>query len=266
MKKVTVSAFAKRKAAGEKIVMCTAYDAPFAKAALDAGIDMMLVGDSVGTTHLGYSSTLPVTMEDMIRHTQAARRGAPEAFLVGDMPFMSYQTSIEDGIRNAGRLIKEAGADAVKLEGGAEYAELTRRLVKSGIPVMGHIGLMPQSFQVLGGYKVQGRGDDGVAKLIADAKALESAGAFAIVLECVPEMAAKAVTEALDVPTVGIGCGRYCSGQIQVLHDLLGLLDFQPKHAGRYAEVGAIAREALKQYCEDVKAGTFPAEQNIFHD
>lgn len=266
MKKVTVSAFAKRKAAGEKIVMCTAYDAPFAKAALDAGIDMMLVGDSVGTTHLGYSSTLPVTMEDMIRHTQAARRGAPEAFLVGDMPFMSYQTSIEDGIRNAGRLIKEAGADAVKLEGGAEYAELTRRLVKSGIPVMGHIGLMPQSFQVLGGYKVQGRGDDGVAKLIADAKALESAGAFAIVLECVPEMAAKAVTDALDVPTVGIGCGRYCSGQIQVLHDLLGLLDFQPKHAGRYAEVGAIAREALKQYCEDVKAGTFPAEQNIFHD
>ena len=266
MKKVTVSAFAKRKAAGEKIVMCTAYDAPFAKAALDAGIDMMLVGDSVGTTHLGYSSTLPVTMEDMIRHTQAARRGAPEAFLVGDMPFMSYQTSIEDGIRNAGRLIKEAGADAVKLEGGAEYAELTRRLVKSGIPVMGHIGLMPQSFQVLGGYKVQGRGDDGVAKLIADAKALESAGAFAIVLECVPEMAAKAVTEALNVPTVGIGCGRYCSGQIQVLHDLLGLLDFQPKHAGRYAEVGAIAREALKQYCEDVKAGTFPAEQNIFHD
>ena len=221
MKKVTVSAFAKRKAAGEKIVMCTAYDAPFAKAALDAGIDMMLVGDSVGTTHLGYSSTLPVTMEDMIRHTQAARRGAPEAFLVGDMPFMSYQTSIEDGIRNAGRLIKEAGADAVKLEGGAEYAELTRRLVKSGIPVMGHIGLMPQSFQVLGGYKVQGRGDDGVAKLIADAKALESAGAFAIVLECVPEMAAKAVTDALDVPTVGIGCGRYCSGQIQVLHDLL---------------------------------------------
>lgn len=266
MKKVTVSAFAKRKAAGEKIVMCTAYDAPFAKAALDAGIDMMLVGDSVGTTHLGYSSTLPVTMEDMIRHTQAARRGAPEAFLVGDMPFMSYQTSIEDGIRNAGRLIKEAGADAVKLEGGAEYAELTRRLVKSGIPVMGHIGLMPQSFQVLGGYKVQGRGDEGVAKLIADAKALENAGAFAIVLECVPEMAAKAVTEALNVPTVGIGCGRYCSGQIQVLHDLLGLLDFQPKHAGRYAEVGAIAREALKQYCEDVKAGTFPAEQNIFHD
>ncbi|MBE6391559.1 MAG: 3-methyl-2-oxobutanoate hydroxymethyltransferase [Lentisphaerae bacterium] len=266
MKKVTVSAFAKRKAAGEKIVMCTAYDAPFAKAALDAGIDMMLVGDSVGTTHLGYSSTLPVTMEDMIRHTQAARRGAPEAFLVGDMPFMSYQTCIEDGIRNAGRLIKEAGADAVKLEGGAEYAELTRRLVKSGIPVMGHIGLMPQSFQVLGGYKVQGRGDDGVAGLIADAKALESAGAFAIVLECVPEMAAKAVTEALSVPTVGIGCGRYCSGQIQVLHDLLGLLDFQPKHAGRYAEVGAIAREALKQYCEDVKAGTFPAEQNIFHD
>lgn len=266
MKKTTVTAFARRKAAGEKIVMCTAYDAPFAKAALDAGIDMMLIGDSVGTTHLGYDSTLPVTMEDMIRHTQAARRGAPEAFLVGDMPFMSYQTCIEEGIRNAGRLIKEAGADAVKLEGGAEYAELTRRLVKSGIPVMGHIGLMPQSVQVMGGYKVQGRGEDGVAGLIADARALEAAGAFAIVLECVPEMAAKAVTESLTVPTIGIGCGRYCSGQIQVLHDLLGLLDFQPKHAGRYAEVGKIVREALKQYCEEVKEGTFPEEKNIFKD
>lgn len=266
MKKTTVTAFAKRKAAGEKIVMCTAYDAPFAKAALDAGIDIMLVGDSVGTTLLGYSSTLPVTMEDMIRHTMAARRGAPEAFLVGDMPFMSYQASIEEGIRNAGRLIKEAGADAVKLEGGAEYAELTAKLVKSGIPVMGHIGLMPQSVQVLGGFKVQGRGEAAAKQLIEDAKALERAGAFAIVLECVPEPAARAVTEAITVPTIGIGSGRYCSGQVQVLHDLLGLLDFRPKHAGRYAEVGQIVREALKNYCDDVKAGTFPTEANIFSE
>lgn len=264
MKKVTVSSFARRKAAGENIVMCTAYDAPFAKFALAAGIDMMLVGDSVGTTVLGFDSTLPVTMEDMIRHTMAARRGAPEAFLVGDMPFMSYQASIEEGIRNAGRLIKEAGADAVKLEGGAEYAELTRRLVKSGIPVMGHIGLMPQSVQVLGGFKVQGRGEAAAAKLIEDARALESAGAFAIVLECVPEQAAKAVTEAITVPTIGIGSGRYCSGQVQVLHDLLGLLDFHPKHAGRYTEVGQIVREALKNYSEDVKSGKFPTEDNIF--
>ena len=266
MKKTTVSAFAKRKASGEKIVMCTAYDAPFARAALDAGIDIMLVGDSVGTTLLGYSSTLPVTMEDMICHIQAARRGAPEAFLVGDMPFMSYQTSIEEGVRNAGRLIKEAGADCVKLEGGAEYAELTAKLVKSGIPVMGHIGLMPQTVQVLGGYKVQGRGVDGVARLIADAKALEAAGAFAIVLECVPESAAKAVTEALEIPTIGIGCGRYCSGQVQVLHGLLGLLDFRPKHAKCYAEIGKIVREALKNYCDDVKSGAFPTEENSFKD
>lgn len=264
MKKTTVSAFAKRKAAGEKIVMCTAYDAPFAAAAADAGIDIMLIGDSVGTTLLGYSSTLPVTMEDMIRHTQAARRGAPGAFLVGDLPFMSYQASVEEGIRNAGKLIKEGGADSVKLEGGAEYAELVSKLVLSGIPVMGHIGLMPQSVQVMGGYKVQGRTDAAVAKLIDDAKALEAAGAFAVVLECVPESAAKAVTEALDIPTIGIGSGRYCSGQVQVLHDLLGLLEFKPKHAGRYAEVGEIVRNALRNYCEDVKSGTFPTEENIF--
>lgn len=265
MKKTTVSAFAKRKASGEKLVMCTAYDAPFAAAVLDAGIDIMLIGDSVGTTLLGYSSTLPVTMEDMIRHTQAVRRGAPEAFLVGDMPFMSYQSSIEEGIRNAGRLIKEGGADAVKLEGGAEYAELTTKLVRSGIPVMGHLGLMPQSVNTMGGYKVQGRSEEAVEKLISDAKALESAGAFCIVLECIPESAAKAVTDNLTVPTIGIGCGRYCSGQVQVLHDLLGLLDFKPKHAGRYAEVGQIVREALRSYCEEVKAGTFPKEENIFN-
>ena len=264
MKKVTVSSFARRKAAGENIVMCTAYDAPFAKFALAAGIDMMLVGDSVGTTVLGFDSTLPVTMEDMIRHTQAVRRGAPEAFLVADMPFMSYQSSLEEGIRNAGRLLKEAGADSVKLEGGAEYAELVSKMVLSGIPVMGHIGLMPQSVQVLGGYKVQGRGDAAVAKLIADAKALEAAGVFAIVLECVPEAAAAEVTKEVSVPTIGIGSGRHCSGQIQVLHDLLGLLDFKPKHAGRYAEIGELVQQALKNYCDDVKNGVFPADENIF--
>ena len=264
MKKSTVNAFAKRKADGEKIVMCTAYDAPFALAAYEAGIDLMLVGDSVGTTHLGFESTLPVTMEDMIRHCQAARRGAPGAFLVGDMPFMSYQASMEEGLRNAGRLIKEGGADAVKFEGGAEYAGLVRKAVLSGIPVMGHIGLMPQSFQVLGGYKVQGRTEAAAAKLIEDALALEAAGAFAIVLECVPEAAAQAVTEALRVPTIGLGSGRYCSGQIQVLHDLLGLLGFKPKHAGRYAEIGELAREALRSYSEDVRNGVFPADENIF--
>lgn len=264
MKKTTVSAFAKRKASGEKLVMCTAYDAPFAVAVADAGIDIILIGDSVGTTLLGYDSTLPVTMEDMIRHTQAVRRGAPEAFLVGDMPFMSYQASLEEGIRNAGRLIKEGGADAVKLEGGAEYAELTSKLVRSGIPVMGHIGLMPQSVNTMGGFKVQGRTEQAVAKLISDARALENAGAFCIVLECVPESAAQAVTESLTVPTIGIGCGRYCSGQVQVLHDLLGLLDFKPKHAGRYAEVGQIVRDALRNYCEEVKSGAFPREENIF--
>ena len=180
------------------------------------------------------------------------------------MPFMSYQASIEEGIRNAGRLIKEGGADAVKLEGGAEYAELTSKLVRSGIPVMGHLGLMPQSVNTMGGYKVQGRTEEAVAKLISDARALESAGAFCIVLECVPESAAKAVTESLTVPTIGIGSGKFCSGQVQVLHDLLGLLDFRPKHAGRYAEVGSIVREALRCYCEEVKSGTFPKDENIF--
>ncbi|MBR7107217.1 MAG: 3-methyl-2-oxobutanoate hydroxymethyltransferase [Lentisphaeria bacterium] len=264
MKKTTVSSFARRKAAGENIVMCTAYDAPFAGFAFAAGIDMMLVGDSVGTTVLGHDSTLPVTMEDIIRHTQAVRRGAPDAFLVADLPFMSYQCSMEDGLRNAGRLLKEAGADSVKLEGGAEYAELVSKMVLSGIPVMGHIGLMPQSVQVLGGYKVQGRGDAAVAKLIADAQALEAAGAFAIVLECVPEPAAAEVTKVLSVPTIGIGSGRFCSGQIQVLHDLLGLLAFKPRHAGRYAEIGELVKSALKNYCDDVKNGTFPAEDNIF--
>ena len=264
MKKTTVTAFARRKAAGEPIVMCTAYDAPFASFALKAGIDMMLVGDSVGTTLLGFDSTIPVTMEDMLRHTMAVRRGAAEAFLVGDMPFMSYQACEAEAIRNAGRLLKEGGADAVKLEGGAEYAPLIRKLVLSGIPVMGHIGLMPQSVNVMGGYKVQGRGDAAENKLVEDAKALERAGAFAVVLECVPEEAAARVTGELNIPTIGIGSGRACSGQIQVLHDLLGLLEFRPKHAGRYAEVGEIVLDALKNYCQDVKSGKFPTEENIF--
>ena len=265
MKKTTVGAFAKRKASGEKIVMVTAYDAPFARAVADAGIDMMLIGDSVGTTHLGFDSTLPVTMDDMLRHAAAARRGAPEAFLVFDLPFMSYQADDAEALRNAGRAMKEAAADSVKLEGGLEFAPLVKKMTTAGIPVMGHIGLMPQSFQLHGGYKVAGRGDEAAAKLMADAEALQEAGAFAVVLECVPEELARKVTEKLSIPTIGIGSGKYCSGQIQVLHDLLGLLDFTPKHARRFAEAGNIAREALKAYAAEVREGVFPAEENTFH-
>ena len=244
--------------------MLTAYDYSTAKILEEAEIDGILVGDSLAMVALGYENTYNITLDEMLIFVRAVRRGAKKSFIVCDMPFMSYQASIEEGIRNAGRLIKEGGADAVKLEGGAEYAELTAKLVRSGIPVMGHLGLMPQSVNTMGGYKVQARTEEAVAKLISDARALESAGAFCIVLECVPESAAKAVTESLTVPTIGIGSGKFCSGQVQVLHDLLGLLDFRPKHAGRYAEVGSIVREALRSYCEEVKSGTFPKEENIF--
>ena len=224
----------------------------------------MLGGDSVGMTHLGYENTLPVTMEDMISHTCAVRRGAPEGFIVLDMPFMSYQESDALALHNAGLGMKLTGADAVKLEGGAEYAPLIARMTGAGIPVMGHIGLMPQRVQVSGGYKIVGRDEAGAEKVLRDALALQEAGAFAVVLECIPEELGKKVTEALAIPTIGIGSGKYCSGQVQVITDLLGLMEFKPKHAKRYLEGGEAIINALRSYANEVKNGTFPAPENTF--
>ena len=264
MKKITVSTLAKRYAQGEKLVMSTAYDAIQSRLCMAGGIDFLLVGDSVGMTQLGYENTLPVTMEDMLRHTAAVRRGAPEAFVVFDMPFMSYQENSSLALHNAGLAMKTTGADAVKLEGGAEYADLVRSMTGAGIPVMGHIGLMPQRVQVSGGYKVVGRDEESAEKVLADALALQDAGVFAVVLECVPEALGKKVTEALHIPTVGIGSGQFCSGQVQVICDLLGLTDFTPKHAKRYADAGSVITTALQNYADEVRSGAFPTEKNSF--
>ena len=264
IKRTTVNAFAKRKREGEKIVMVTAYDAPTAAAAADAGIDILLVGDSLAPTVLGYRNTLPVTMEQMLHHAAAVRRGAPESFVIFDLPFMSYQESLEKALHNAGRALKEADCDAVKLEGGAEQAPLVEALVGAGIPVMGHVGLLPQRVQTAGGYRIQGRTPETAERILNDAKALERAGAFAVVLECIPVDLGKSVTEALDIPTIGIGSGRDCAGQVQVMNDLIGLFEATPKHAKRYADVGKIVREALKSYAGEVKSGVFPDEDHSF--
>ena len=264
MAKTTLTAFARRKAAGEKLVMITAGDAPGAAAAFDAGIDLILVGDSLGMTMLGYDSTLPVTMEQMIHHTLAVRRGAPEAFVVFDMPFMSYQVSDEEALRNAGRAIKETGADAVKLECAGSVVPLIRKMTSAGIPVMAHLGLLPQHIRAVGAYKVVGRSADEAEHLLADAKAVEEAGAFSLVLECVPAELAAEVTRQLSIPTIGIGSGAGCSGQVQVMNDTLGVFEYTPKHAKRYAEIGKMTREALAAYAAEVRAGSFPAHENSF--
>ena len=263
MSKTTVSAFAKRREAGEKIVMITVGSAAESAAAAAAGIDILLVGDSLGMTMLGYETTLPVTMEAMLHHTAAVRRGAPEAFVIFDMPFMSYQCGADEAVRNAGRALQEAGADAVKLEGGAD-PELIRRMVVSGIPVLGHLGLLPQSINTVGGYRVVGRDAAAADKVVAEALALEAAGAFAVVLECVPAELGRRVTETLHIPTIGIGSGADCSGQVQVLYDTLGLTPHTPKHAKRFAEVGEMMRGALAAYAAEVKSGMFPAPENTF--
>lgn len=264
LKRTTVAAFAKRKRENEKIVMVTAYDAPSAAAAFDAGIDVLLVGDSLAPTVLGYRNTLPVTMEQMLHHAAAVRRGAPGSFVVFDLPFMSYQESIEKALHNAGRALKEADCDAVKLEGGAEAAPLIEALVGAGIPVMAHVGLLPQRVQTAGGYRIQGRTPEAAQRIIADARSVETAGAFAVVLECIPADLGKAVTEALNVPTIGIGSGSECSGQVQVMNDVIGLFESAPKHAKRYAEVGAVIRKALKDYASEVRGGVFPDDEHSF--
>lgn len=253
------------KSAGERIVMITAYDTPGARLADAAGVDAILVGDSLGMTVLGYESTLPVTMDDMVRATAAVSRGTRRALVIADMPFMSYQVSREAALANAGRLLAEAGAHAVKLEGGATVAPLVEAMVASGIPVMGHVGLTPQSVNVFGGYKVQGRDVTGALTLVEDCRALQAAGAFAVVLELVPAELAALVTAELGIPTIGIGAGGGCDGQVQVFHDILGLGEFAPRHAKRYAEVGVAITSAIADYAREVRDGAFPAEGNLTH-
>jgi len=265
MARLTIYDIKAMKGRGEKIAMLTCYDYPTARILDEAGVPIILVGDSLGMVVLGYNSTIPVTMEDMIRHTQAVVRGTQRAHIVFDMPFLSYQASVEEAIRNAGRALKEGGAQSVKLEGGAAVADLVRRLVSVGIPVMGHIGLTPQSVHQLGGFKVQGKTPAAAVKLTNDALALEEAGAYAIVLESVPATVARHITEKLSIPTIGIGAGPYCDGQVQVLHDILGLYpDFVPKHARQYAHLAQEIGRAVRQYLEDVRAGLFPTARESY--
>lgn len=247
----------------EPIVMITAYDYPTARIANEAGVDLILVGDSLANVVLGYDSTLPASMEEMLEHIRAVRRGAPDAFVIGDMPFLSYEISPEEAVKNAGLMLK-AGANAVKLEGGSEQIETIKKIISAGIPVMGHLGFTPQSVNLIGGHRVQGRTPESSEKLLNDALALERAGCFAIVLELVVENVAKQITEALKIPTIGIGAGRYCDGQVLVFHDVVGLTDKEFKFAKKYANVYHVMLEAVKNYKEDVKNRRFPEEKNVF--
>lgn len=266
MKPVTVNTIREMKQKGEPITMITAYDVAMARNVNEAEIDMILVGDSLGNVVLGYNSTIPVTMDDMIHHTKAVMRGNNTALVIGDMPFMSYQADIKDAIYNAGRFLKETGCTAVKLEGGSEVAPLVKRLVEAGIPVCAHIGLTPQSVNQLGGYKVQGKEVAAAQKLVDDAKALEEAGAFACVLECVPAaLAAKITKELHTMATIGIGAGNECDGQVLVCNDLLGVsTGFTPKFVKKYANLHDETVNAVKAYIADVKARRFPAEEHAF--
>ena len=266
MKQITTATIKQMKQNGEPITMVTAYDYAMAKNVCEAGIEMILVGDSLGNVVLGYNSTVPVTMDEMIHHTKAVMRGAQGTLVVGDMPFMSYQASVVDGMYNAARFLKETGCAAVKLEGGSEVCELVHKLTQAGIPVVGHIGLTPQSVNQLGGFKVQGKSAEAAQKLLDDARSLEQAGAFSIVLECVPELLAKKVTESLPTAaTIGIGAGKYCDGQVLVCNDLLGFTDgFCPKFVKRYADVHGEIVNAVKGYIDDVKSRSFPAAEHTF--
>jgi len=262
---VTIDTISGMKRSGEKIPMLTAYDFPTAKLLDEAGVPMLLVGDSLGMVVLGYDSTLPVTMEDMLHHVKAVVRGSSRALVVADMPFMSYQTSVADAMRNAGRLLQEGGCQAVKLEGGERVAEAVRNMVQAGIPVMGHIGLTPQSVNQLGGFRVQGKTPRAAVQLINDAHALEEAGVFAIVLESVPAPLAKIITERLEVPTIGIGAGPYCDGQVQVIQDILGLFtEFVPKHTKAYANLAETIRSATLRYADEVRSGAFPTAKESY--
>lgn len=257
MKKL-IPDFLKMKQTNEKITMLTAYDYPSARWVEEAALDMILVGDSLGMVVLGYDSTVPVTMEDMVHHAKAVRRGALSTFVVVDMPFMSYPT-VDLALHNAGRLIQEGGADAVKLEGGEHFAPVVKALVQAGVPVVGHIGLTPQTATQLGGFKVQGRDLESARQLLRDAQALEEAGAFALVLEAIPAEVAKRITTGISIPTIGIGAGVDCDGQVLVFHDILGMFDrFKPKFVKTYANLREPAIDAIKMYISDVKKGEFP--------
>ncbi|CDF57405.1 3-methyl-2-oxobutanoate hydroxymethyltransferase [Thermobrachium celere] len=263
--KKTTTYFKEAKKRGEKLTMLTAYDYSMAKLIDSAGIDGILVGDSLGMVVLGYENTLQVTVEDIIHHTRAVARGAKDALIVADMPFLSYHISVEDAIRNAGRMIKEGMAHAVKLEGGEEIIDKVRAIINAQIPVMGHLGLTPQSVNVFGGFKVQGKNKSQIEKLIKDAKLLEEAGVFAIVLEGIPKEVAERITETVSVPTIGIGAGVHCDGQILVTQDLLGLYsDFVPKFVKQYRKLSVDIMEAFKEYISDVKKGQFPKDEHSF--
>jgi 3-methyl-2-oxobutanoate hydroxymethyltransferase len=259
--RVTATQVRDMKARGEKIAMLTAYDYPTARIIDRAGIPIILVGDSLGMVVLGYDSTIPVTMEDMVHHTLAVVRGAARAMVVADMPFMSYHLSLEQALSNAGRLIQEAGAQAVKLEGGLTVADKVKRLTEVGIPVMGHIGLTPQSIHQFGGHKAQGKTLKAAKRLIEDARALDEAGAFSIVLETMPTELAAIITREVSIPTIGIGAGPACDGQVQVVTDILGLSDFVPRHARQYAQVSEVILKAVSQYRQEVGAGVFPTSK-----
>lgn len=263
--KNTVATFKKMKNEGTKISMLTAYDYSTAKLVDEAGINSILVGDSLGMVMLGYEDTLSVTMEDMIHHTAAVARGAKNALVVGDMPFMSYEVSVEQAVINAGRLMKEGRANAVKLEGGVRVAEQIKAITKAGIPVCAHIGLTPQSVNAFGGFKVQGKTAEAAQQMVEDALAVQKAGAFAVVLECVPAKLAAIISEKLDIPTIGIGAGAGCDGQVLVYQDMLALFsDFKPKFVKHFGNIGPQMTAAFKAYDEEVKTGTFPSEEHTF--
>ena len=261
--RTTINQIKDMKQSGEKIVMLTAYDYSTAKLVDQVGVPLILVGDSLGMVVLGYESTIPVTMEEMLHHTKAVVRGSEQALVIGDMPFMTYHVSVEDALRNAGRFIQEGGCQAVKLEGGVTVAEKVKRIVECGIPVMGHIGLTPQSINQFGGHRAQGKTTEAAVKILEDARALEQAGVFSIVLETVPAPLAGLITEKVSVPTIGIGAGPQCDGQVQVINDLLGsFTDFVPRHAKQYAKLADIISGAVTEYYNEVRAGDFPTKKN----
>jgi 3-methyl-2-oxobutanoate hydroxymethyltransferase len=264
-RKVTIKTLQDKRDRGEPITILTAYDYSMARAVDAAGIDAILVGDSLGMVVLGYENTLAVTMDDMLHHARAVKRGTESALLIGDMPFMSYQADVAEAVRNAGRFLQESGMDAVKLEGGRAVTDTVRAIIRSGIPVQGHIGLTPQSVNLLGGWRVQGRTARAAADLLADAVALEDAGCFSVVLESVPDRVAAAITDRLAIPTIGIGAGTGCSGQVLVYHDVLGLYDrLSPRFVRRYAELGAEIQTALEAYRDEVTSGAFPAPEHTY--
>jgi len=264
-KKVTIADLRQKKQEGKKITMMTAYDYPTGNLVDQAGIDTILVGDSLGMVMLGYDSTVPVTMDEMIHHCKAVSRGAKSSFIIGDMPFMSYQVNVEQAVENAGRFIKEAACDSVKLEGGSHMAHVVKAIVRAGIPVCAHIGLTPQTATMLSGFKVQGKDAEGARELVESAKDLEEAGAFMIVMECIPDLLAARITGELKIPTIGIGAGKDCDGQVLVYHDLVGLFErFTPKFVKQYIHLSPKIKEALIQFKTEVEDGTFPGPEHTF--